>query len=217
MIETLKTHIQNKDTAAIELLIQDHPEILNTKDKNGSSGLMLLAYSSLDIIFQKAIELKTSFTFHEAIVAGKMEVVNNYLQQIDIVNAYSNDGFTPLALAAFFDQTAIAKTLLKAGADPNLAANNGAKVNALHAAIAKENEELCRLFIENGVDVNAVQTQNVTALHSAAHRGNLKLVKLLVVNEAKIDFVMDNGDTALFIAERDGHQQVVDYLKSKID
>ena len=177
---------------------------------------MLLAYSNLDTAFHKAIELKTSFTFHEAIVAGKIEIVNDYLQEIDLANRYAEDGFTPIALAAFFNQTAIAKILLKAGADPSLASKNGAKVNALHAAVAKENEELCRLFIENDVDVNAVQTQNVTALHAAAHRGNLKLVKLLVENGAQIDFAMDNGDTPISIAERDGHQAVVTYLKSHL-
>ena len=213
-LETLKTHIRDKDTTAILFLIEERSEILNSQDENGSSGLMLLAYSNLDTVFQKAIQLKTSFSFHEAIIAGKIDIVSDYLEQKDLVNTYSNDGFTPLALAAFFNQTTIAKQLLMEGADPNLAATNPAKVNALHAAVAKENEELCRLFIENGVDVNAVQTQNVTALHSAAHRGNLTLVKLLVENGAKIDMVMDNGDTALSIAERDGHQIIIDYFKN---
>jgi ankyrin repeat protein len=39
-------------------------------------------------------------------------------------NQYSNDGFTPLSLSAFFNQTEIEKLLLENGADPNLHATN---------------------------------------------------------------------------------------------
>ena len=217
MVEKLKTHIQNKEVEKAISFIKQNPEVLDLKDENGSSGLMLIAYSELDQVFEKAIDLKVSFSFHEAIVCGKMEILNSYFQNsnVDVANSFSNDGFTPLSLAAFFNQTEIAKFLLAKGADPNLSAKNPSKVNALHAAIAKENVELCRLFIEQGVDVNAVQTQNVTALHSAVHRGNLALTKLLVENGASIDLKMDNGDTALMIAQREGHQQIEEYLKTK--
>lgn len=214
MINELKTYIQNKEIDKIIMLIENNPEILDEKDDNGSSGLFMIAYSGLDAAFAKAKTLKKSFSFHEAIACGKKDKVQEYLSQDKvIVNKYSNDGFTPLSLAAFFDQTEIAKLLLANGADPNMHATNPSKVNALHSAVAKENYELCKLFLAHDADVNAVQMQNVTPLHAASHRGNLNLVKLLVENGAKIDFKMDNGDTALTIAERDGHNEVKDYLK----
>lgn len=214
MIEQLKTHLQNKEVEKTISLLEQNPEILDLKDENGTSALLLIAYSGLDKAFERAIELKKGFTFHEAIVCGKMDAVKNYLSvsHTALVNAHSEDGFTPLSLAAFFNQTEIAKLLIDEGANPNLHAKNPAKVNALHAAIAKENYELCTLFIKKGVDVNAVQTQNVTALHSAVHRGNLNLTKLLVENGASIDLKMDNGDTALLIAQREGHKNIEEFL-----
>jgi len=105
-----------------------------------------------------------------------------------------------------------AKSLFELGADPNIAATNASQVNALHSAVAKENYELCTLFIKNGVNVNATQTQNVTALHSAVHRGNLKLVKLLIEYGANMSQKMDNGETALDIAKKEGHEQIELYL-----
>jgi ankyrin repeat protein len=87
-------------------------------------------------------------------------------------------------------------------------------VNALHAAVAKNNYELCKLLIENGADVNISQMQNVTPLHSAAHRGNLSIVQLLVNHGATIEAKMDNGDNAMIIATRDKHQEVINYLFS---
>ncbi|MGK7392745.1 MAG: ankyrin repeat domain-containing protein [Candidatus Cyclobacteriaceae bacterium M2_1C_046] len=217
MIDSLKTFIKNKEADKIITMITEHPKILDEKDENKSSGLLIIAYSGIKEAFSKAKELKESFTFHEAIVSGKIDFVNDsVMQDRSYVNQYSNDGFTPLSLAAFFDQTEIAKLLLENGANPNLEATNPSKVNALHSAVAKENYELCKLLIEYGVNINATQMQNVTALHSAAHRGNLKLVKLLVESGAKINLKMDNGDTAISIAEKDDHKEVKRYLEGKL-
>ncbi|GGD91395.1 ankyrin repeat domain-containing protein [Maribacter cobaltidurans] len=217
MLELLKTHIKNKEEDKAISLIKENSDVLSLKDENGSSGLMMIAYSGLEKAFEQAIELRKSFSFYEAIVCGKTDIVNDYLNKpgFDLLNTHSNDGFTPLSLAAFFNQTKIAKSLVELGADPNLSATNPSKVNALHAAMAKENYELCKLFIENGADVNAVQMQNVTPLHSAVHRGNLDLVKLLIENNASITMKMDNGDTALIIAEREGHENITKYLLNK--
>lgn len=214
MIDLLKAYIKSKEVDKIISMIIEHPEVLDERDENASSGLLIIAYSGIEEAFNKAKEFKNIFTFHEAIVCGKMNLVKNYvLQDKSCVNQYSDDGFAPLSLAAFFDETEIAEMLLKNGASPNLHATNPSKVNALHAAVAKENYELCKLLMEYGVNVNATQTQNVTALHSAVHRGNLKLVKLLVGNGADIHLKMDNGDTAISIAEKEGHNEVKEYLE----
>ncbi|WP_296620116.1 ankyrin repeat domain-containing protein [Marivirga sp.] len=214
MIDSLKAYIKNKEVDKIITMITEHPKVLEERDDNGSSGLLIIAYSGIEEAFSKAKELKKTFTFHEAIVCGKINIVEDSLtSDKGYVNKYSNDGFTPLSLAAFFDQTEIAKLLLNNEADPNLHATNPSKVNPLHSAVAKENYELCKLLIEYGVNVNATQTQNVTALHSAAHRGNLKLIKLLVENGANINLEMGNGETAISIAKKEGHKDVKMYLE----
>ena len=195
-------------------MISNTPKILEEKDENGTSGLLIIAYSGLQAPFTKAKEIKKSFTFHEAIVCGKINEVKQYLKNDKkYANLLSNDGFTPLSLAAFFNQTNMAKLLLKNQADPNLPANNPSQVNALHAAVAKENYALCKLMIELGADVNAKQMQNVTPLHSATHRGDFKIVKLLIQNGAEINCQMDNGDTPIAIAERGGYMKIKLYLE----
>ena len=216
MIDSLKTLIKDKDAEKAIAFIEEHPSVLSLTDDNGSSGLMLIAYSGLDKLFDKAVGLKKEFSFHEAIVCGKRDIVENWIRRKEdaVINKYSNDGFTPLSLATFFNQTDIAKFLITKGADPNLSAKNPSKVNALHSAVAKENIELCELFIEKGVDVNAIQMDGVTALHSAVHRNNLSMTKLLVKNGANISLKMKNGDTALLIAQREGHKTIETYLMS---
>lgn len=216
MIESLKTYIRNREPEKLVTLISNSPEILDWIDENGSSGSLLIAYSGIEAAVKKAKELKQSFTFHEAIVYGKLDLVKDFLaNDATVVNTYSKDGFTPISLAAFFDQTEIAILLLQHGADPTLHATNPSKVNALHSAVAKNNFELCSLFIQYGVNVNAPQTQNITPLHSAAHLGNFNIVQLLVENGAAIDFKMDSGKTAIDFANADGHAEVKKYLEDK--
>ena len=214
-ISLLKKKIKEKNTHELITLISENPEILEEKDENNNSGFMLIAYSNNSLVFKKATSLKQFFGFHEAIISGKIDLVKSSVEkEKNKINEYSTDGFTPIALASFFNQTEVAVYLLEQGANPELAAKNLSKVNALHAAVAKENITLCKLFIENGIDVNSTQTQNVTPLHSAIHRGNLALVKLLIANGANIELKMDNGDDALAIAKREEHTEIIDFLKS---
>lgn len=216
MIDLLKSYIKEKDPEKISALVKEKPAILDASDENGSSGFMLIAYSEFYYLLEQLIEFKQSISFYEAIVLGKSNIVETYLESNpESPNEYSADGFTPLSLAAFFDQTEIAKLLIDNGADPNLSATNPSKVNALHSATAKENYELCKILIENGANVNATQMQNVTALHSAVHRGNMALTQLLVENGADSALKMDNGDSSVDIAEKEGHKNIRDYLLKK--
>jgi ankyrin repeat protein len=189
------------------------PELLSLENENGASVFMQLAYNGLMEVFEEAKEVKPDFTFYEAIVSGNKRRVIEYLKEHDLINSFSKDGFAPIALAVFFNQTELAKLLLSKGGDPNLNATNPSKVNALHAAVARGNIELCKLFLEQGANPNALQAQSVAPLHSAVHRNDLGMVKLLIKHGAQQDLKMDNGDTALIIAEREGHDQVINYFQ----
>ncbi len=216
MINELKEHLKSRDEATLGAFLEKHPEVLDQTDDSGATGFVLIAYNQLPAVFAQALALKADFNLYEAIISGQPDLVKSRLAaEPSLLNRHSPDGFTPVALAAFFGHPGIAKSLIKEGADPNIAAANPSKVNALHAAVARGEVPLCELLIKHGADVNQPQNQGVTALHSAAHQGNLALVKLLVENGADLTLKMDNGDDALAFAERDGHAEVVAYLKSK--
>lgn len=215
MLETFKTHLQKRDVAQLLDYIRQNPEVLDQPDESGATGFMLLAYSSLPEVFREAVTLKKRLGFHEAILAGQASAVKRFLDEgpADLVNTLASDGFTPVSLAAFFGHTEVATLLIEHGADPNRAAANAMKVNALHAAVARKNLELCRFLIDRGAQVNAVQMQNVTPLHAAVHQGNKELTRLLVEHGADPALKMENGDTALIIARREGHSELVSYLE----
>ena len=131
----------------------------------------------------------------------------------ELLNDYTNDGFTLLGLAAFFGHFDLAQELLEKGADPNIAANNQFKVSPIHSACATSNLEMAALLIQNGADVNAKQMQDVTPIHSAAHNGQTELVQLLFDNKADINAKMENGQTPLSMAEEAKFKETVDLIR----
>jgi 8-oxo-dGTP pyrophosphatase MutT (NUDIX family) len=212
MDTTIHQLITDRNESAIINHIKENPETLAIKDENGASVFATLAYHGFRKAFDMSCSIKENFSFHESIISGRIGDIYTHLRQNDI-NLKSDDGFTPIALAAFFNHTEIAKQLLYHGADPNISADNPSKVNAMHAAVARENQALIALFLNHNANVDATQMLGVTPLHSAVKRGNLDLVKLLITYGANVDLQLTNGDNALKIAVDENHTEIANFLK----
>ncbi|MFT4534199.1 MAG: 8-oxo-dGTP pyrophosphatase MutT (NUDIX family) [Saprospiraceae bacterium] len=209
---TIHQLIKDRNETAIILHIKENPPALEIKDVNGVSVFATLAYHGLSKAFEFACSIKENFSFHESIISGRIGDLSEHLEKND-VNFKSDDGFTPIALAAFFNHTEIARQLLYEGADPNIKADNPSMVNALHAAVARENLDLVQLFLNHNADANATQMQGVTPLHSAVKRRNLGLVKLLITYGADTNLTMANGDNAGKIAIEENLADIGTFLE----
>lgn len=83
--------------------IQENPSILDETDESGTSLFLYLIYYGLTDAFDFAKTKKLTFSFHEAIIIGDLELVKQRLsEKEDLLNQFSPDGFTPIALAIFF-------------------------------------------------------------------------------------------------------------------
>ena len=154
-----------------------------------------------------------NLTVHEAAAMGVLARLQSLLEtDPSLVNAFADDGFLPLALAAFFGQTAAAELLLAHHADPNTPSRNAQGVNALHAALAGPTPELARALLNAGADPNARQQSGVTPLHEAAHIGRADLVRLLLDHGADVTATDDQGRGAAEFAREGGHLEVLEAL-----
>jgi ankyrin repeat protein len=99
-------------------------------------------------------------------------------------------GSTALILAAQNGDTASARLLLAAGANPNDVAADGK--SALVTAAFSGNTDVARLLLTSGADPNTAGA-GYTALHSAALRGDVVLVKALIEKGANPNATLTKG------------------------
>jgi uncharacterized protein len=136
-------------------------------------------------------------TFFEAAAVGDTARVRDLLlEQPDLVDRRSPDGFIALHLAAFFGQEEVAAELLRHGADVHAVAQNPMKVQPLHSAAAGGHTAIARLLLEHGADPNARQERGFVPIHAAAGDGNDELYDLLVAHGADQEAAADDGRTA---------------------
>ncbi|KAJ4221125.1 hypothetical protein NW759_007194 [Fusarium solani] len=106
----------------------------------------------------------------------------------------------------------VARELLKAGANPNHASNDGR--NAMYWALYCGNAELFKLLVQHGGDVNyRWQHDECTLVMMAAERGNMDILRVLVDAGADIGGQNKNGETALDLAQQKNKKQVVEFLQ----
>ncbi|KAL2672434.1 hypothetical protein Neosp_013144 [[Neocosmospora] mangrovei] len=106
----------------------------------------------------------------------------------------------------------VARELLKAGANPNHASNDGR--NAMYWALYCGNVELFKLLIEHGGDVNyRWQHDECTLVMMAAERGNMDILRVLVDAGADVGGQNKDGETALDLAQQKNKKHVVEFLQ----
>jgi ankyrin repeat protein len=122
-----------------------------------------------------------------------------------LANAWSQDGFTPLGLAAFLGGGSTVRLLLDRGAAIDAVARNPMKVQPLHAAVAGRNADGVRLLLERGADPNARQQVGYTPLMGAAAAGREDLIDLLLARGADPSLAGEDGKTVAAVAREHGH------------
>ncbi|GLV64452.1 hypothetical protein Bmyc01_31220 [Bacillus mycoides] len=153
----------------------------------------------------------------QAVISGEKEkIVEIISEDRSIVNSYSEDGWTPLHLAAYFGQKEIASFLLEHGANIHIRAKNENENTPLQAAIANKQIELVSFLIEKGSDVNAVQNGGWTGLHEAALLGNEDIITLLLEHGANKTTKKNDGKTAFDIAVEKGHEHLLHHLQEEV-
>ena len=108
-----------------------------------------------------------------------------------LLNAYGDDGFHPVGLAAFFGHLNTTRLLLERGADVNqLARNEHIQTAVIHAAAASEGKgeatryELVKLALEHGADPNLPQGGGFRAIDAARQNGDTRVEQLLIEHGA---------------------------------
>lgn len=200
----------------VRQLVQQNPSLKQARDASGASAILVAAYNMKPDVVGALVELGAPVDIFEASVLGKVDRIHEILKSTPArVSEHAPDGFTPVALAAFFGQLAAVKALIAAGADVKAAAKNALKVQALHAAVAGRNLEIVKVVLEAGADPNAQQQAGFRPIHEAGTNANRPLAELLLKQGADPTLTSDDGKNAIDLARAKGHAEFADWLATQ--
>lgn len=206
--------IRAGDTSTVTALIDGDAGLLDAKDENGLGPFTVAKYSRQDGIANLLLKRGARLDIFAACLAGvPARVIELLASDRSLVNSHSQDGWTPLHLAAFFGHKDIAEVLLANGADVHAQSCNALQNTALHAAVAGQKAVLVPVLLAHGADVNARQHGGWNPLHAAAQNGDVELIQLLIANGADVKARADNNQSALDLALTKGHQPAVELLE----
>ncbi|NEU08119.1 ankyrin repeat domain-containing protein [Flavihumibacter sp. R14] len=209
----LEEYIETGDASALDKLLQNDPSLVHKHTSLKVSPLMLTCYYKKPELSAIILRHVQDISIFEACAVGKFDAVAHliYLNP-EIVNDYSEDGFTPLGLAAYFGHEDVARYLLLKNADPNIPSQNGFNVYPLHSAVAADHTMIAKMLMEAGAKVNVAQQSGVTPLHSAAQNGNIELLIVLLEAGALVNARMEGGKTPANLAAEKGFSDIAKIL-----
>ncbi|HEX5015906.1 MAG TPA: ankyrin repeat domain-containing protein [Candidatus Limnocylindrales bacterium] len=200
---------------AVRAIVAGDPSVASSRDGDGVSAVMHALYRGQRPAAEATAEHVPSLDVFEAASLDRAEVLEMLLgRDPSLTSAWSVDGFTALHFAAFFGGGAAARTLLAAGADPNLRSRNDFAVMPIHSAVAGRHGVVVAALLDAGADPNVHQRHGWTPLQGAAEHGDVESVDRLLAAGADVAATNDDGVTAAELARRAGHGELADRLSA---
>ena len=220
------------DTEAAEFIINKGVDINLVRRGHENVSVLMAAcfnnqYKMAEYLIDKGADINYENShgysiFHKITDHRQLELAELLIKKGYILNKIYRNGQTPLMTVCEgikpdsernSEYIQMAKLLLKYGADPNLTSGGPVEQEtALMMTLENSNNDMARVLIENGADVNASDAAGITPLMIAARRGNVEGVAMLLKRGAAVNACDQDGENALFGAIMYGHNQIVKLL-----
>ncbi len=219
VIEML-TAARTGNSARVKELLEQNRRLLTARDWLGNTALIMAVNSGHQAIAELLFNAGVQPDIHEAAAIGHTSRVAELLgHDASLLDSYSAEGFTPLALAAHFGHPETLWFLMGRGANVNAVARHPLGVTPLHAALFGKQTDTARLLIRHGADVNGRRggkgwpRSGWTALHYVAAFGMVELIEPLLTRGADLNAVDDSGCTPLEAALEHHQDSASDILR----
>ncbi|MCI0487214.1 MAG: sigma-70 family RNA polymerase sigma factor [Blastocatellia bacterium] len=210
------------DVARVKELLKQNDQLLTARDWLGNTALIMAVNSGRNAVAELLYNAGVRPDIHEAAAIGQTERVRELLgEDARLLDSYSDEGFTPLALAAHFGHQETAEFLIDRRANLDAVSLHPLEVTPLHAALFGRQTETAALLIERGADPNIKRggkgwpRAGWTAMHYAALYGLIELIELLIAHRADINAIDDEGRTPLAVAISEKQYKAADLLRRR--
>jgi ankyrin repeat protein len=143
------------------------------------SEIMQALYRGDDKAAQRLAETAELDIFEAASLGDVSRLGELLAGEPALAQARSDDDFTALHYAAFFDGPEAARLLLEHGADVNAFAGNELGVRPLNSAAAAGRRDVAAILLEHGADPNTPTRGGFTPLDAARENDDDELADLL--------------------------------------
>ena len=158
------------------------------------------------ILFSVSFHAQEKSVFDIARKGTLSEIQYIYSRNPEVINAVNDNKTTPLILACYRNNEAVALYLLDNVSDINYNSGMG---TALMAAIMSGNKLIIEKLIAKKADLNQTDTQGKTALIYAAFNNNTEIVQMLLKAGANKKLADKENRTALDYAKLNKNTQLI--------
>jgi uncharacterized protein len=205
--------IKAGDFERVKMLVSAEPALVDARDAAGQSAILTAVYNARKEIANLLVARGATLTLFESSAAGEFDRVERLIASGAAVNAFSDDGWTPLHLASFFGHAKVAELLLAHAADVTARSKNDNGNTPLHAARAANHKLVSGLLIGSGADLDAADAGGWRPLHLAAANNNLDAMKALIAQGAEVSVSNNQGLTPLALANSRNHREAAALLQ----
>jgi ankyrin repeat protein len=206
--------IRAQDVKAVRRLLDEEPALVDARAATGESAVRAAVYVGAEEIAKLLVARGAKLDAFDAAAAGETAALERAITaDRAAANGWSEDGWTPLHLGAFFGRLAAVRMLLEHGADPHAVSRNPTANTPLHAAAVRGHLEVVALLLDRGADHARAAGGGYTALHIAAGAGHEQVVALLLARGANREALDREGRNALAVAEATHHAKVAALLR----
>ncbi len=206
--EQLFDAIRKGDSGEVRGLLSADPSLAGIRNQDGATPALWALYTRHPELTELLLGARQP-DFFEACALGRRDRAAALLaDDPQLVEAYSQDGFTGLGLAVFFGHLDTARILVERGADVNRPSRNAFRVAPLHSAVAAGSLALLELLLAHGARPECAEFLEATPLHSAAGHGSRAMVHRLLAAGADPRRRTRDGKTAADLARAYGHPEL---------
>ena len=220
VIEILKA-ARSGDAAKVKQLLDQDPRLMAARDPLGNTALIMAVNSGQAEVAELLFASGVRPNIYEAAAIGDTERAAELLRkEPELLESYSPEGFTPLALAAHFGHIQTALFLIGEGANLNAVSRHALQITPLLSALFGRKTEMAKLLIDHGADVTAKRggagwpRAGWTALHYCAGFGFAELVAPLIERGADVNALDDENRTPLQVASDTAQHETASLLRS---